>query len=442
MRTASWKTRTTALGIVVLVAVGAVACSSTNSTATATTGSSSTGGTSKIPASAFSDHTGVTPTAVDIGNVSTLSVVPGLFKGAVVGTEAYAAYVNSMGGVHGRKIVVQPADDKFSGAGNRQATQSAIENDFALVGSFSLQDSYGGALLAQNPGMPDVSVALDLKTNHLPNVFSAVPALGGWLTGPLEYFKQQFPSTVDKAATLVAGTPSSQTDWAGEKYALEKVGFKVVYDPVYPVSQTDFTQNVIQMKNLGVKILFIDQMPANYASALLKALVQQNFHPKVVLGAATYSNALVAESGGASAVNGSYLDQNYSLYLGGDARAIPAVGTFLHWVAKTSPGFQPDLFTLYGWLSAELFTQALQNAGTNPSRGSLLQALSKITSFDGNHIIAPTDPAAKKVGNCYIIGEVVNGQFVRTSANPSVSGPTHGYRCNGTYLIPPGTPGS
>ncbi len=65
---------------------------------------------------------------------------------------------------------------------------------------------------------------------------------------------------------------------------------------------------------------------------------------------------------------------------------------------RRSPGFKTDLFTLYGWLSAELFSQALKNAGSNPSRGSLLQALSKITSFSGDNIIAPNNPAARTVG--------------------------------------------
>ncbi len=140
---------------------------------------------------------------------------------------------------------------------------------------------------------------------------------------------------------------------------MQQVGYKVVYQQTFAITQTDFTQNVIAMRNAGVKMLFIEQMPANYASGVLKALQQQNFHPTVILGASTYSNQLVSDSGGASAVDGSYLDQNASLYLGGDSSAIPAVGTFLHWVQVASPGFQPDLFTLYGWMSAELFAQGL-----------------------------------------------------------------------------------
>ncbi len=437
MRSAPWKRRTSALGIVLVVALLAAACSSTNSSTTTTAASGSGGSSSKIPESAFSDHTGITATEVRVGNVSTLAI-GGLFKGALVGTEAYAAYVNSTGGINGRKIVVDSADDGFSGAGNHQATQNAITNDFSLVGGFSLQDSYGGALLAADPGMPDVSVVLDIPTTKLPNVYSAVPLLGGWQEGPLQYFKHKFPNDVDGVGTVVSDQASAQVDWVGEKYVMQKVGFKVVYDPSVPVTQTDYTQNVIAMKNAGVKILFLDQLPENYASAMFKDLQEQNFHPQVIIGSASYSNDLVSASGGPQAVDGAQVDQNTSFFLGQDYPAIPAVGTFNKWVQQADPGFKTDLFTLYGWLSAELFSQALKNAGSDPSRGSLLQALSKITSFSGDNIIAPNNPAAKTVGNCYLLGQVQNGQYERMD-DPPIDGPTNGYRCDYSYVTPPGS---
>ena len=102
---------------------------------------------------------------------------------------------------------------------------------------------------------------------------------------------------------------------------------------------------------------------------MLKNLQQQNFHPQVILGSASYSNDLVSASGGPAAVDGALFDQNTSLFLGQDAPQIPAVGLFNKWVQKASPGFKTDLFTLYGWLSAELFSQALKNAGSNPEPG-------------------------------------------------------------------------
>jgi len=431
-----------ALGLVVLVATSAVACSSTNSTTTTTAGSTATTGSSTassrgtIPSSAFSDHTGITASTVRVGNISTLAV-GGLFKGALVGTEAYADMVNSTGGVNGRKITVDSADDAYTGTGNKQATQNAVNTDFSLVGGFSTFDSFGGTVLAANPGVPDVTEVLDPATNKLPNLYSAVPLEGGWQEGALQYFKGKFGiSALQHVGTLIGDLPSPEADWAGEKYVMEKVGYKVVYDAIYGVTQTDFTQNVIAMKNAGVKVLFIDQMSEVYASGLLKNLVQQNFHPIVVLGAATYTPSLIPAAGGQAAVNGSYFDQNASLYLGGDASTVPAVSTFLHWVQVASPGFNADLFTLYAWNSTSLFVQALRNAGTDPSRGSLLQALSKITSYNGGYIVTDSNPVTRTTSNCYLVGRVLNGQWTRQD-DPPVSSSTHGYRCDYSYVTPP-----
>ena len=379
---------------------------------------------------AFSDATGVTASTVTVGNVSTLYA--GLFKGALVGTQAYAAYVNSTGGLNGRKMLVDSYDDGYQGAPNKQAHQEVVQKDFAQVGGFSLQDSYGETVMAANPGVPDVTVPLSQTLADLPNLYSPDPGQVGWPTGGLLYFKSKYPSTVKYAASLVADQPSAIVKWGGEKAAMQSVGYDVIYDQQFDITQTDFTQNVLAMKQAGVKILFLDQMPANYAAAVIKALNQQNFHPVTVFGASTYSENLIPDSGGAAATNGDYLYQLTPLYLGEDATALPSVGTFLSWVQKTSPGFKPDLYTLFGWLSAQLFSQAFLAAGKNPTRGSELQQLAKITSFNGNYLITTSNPAAKQPGHCYVMSRITDGKFQRLD-DPPVNGPTHGYRCDGTY---------
>ena len=70
------------------------------------------------------------------------------------------------------------------------------------------------------------------------------------------------------------------------------------------------------------------------------------------------------------------------------------------------------------------------------SRGSILTALSKVTTFDGNHIITPTNPAAKTMSNCHLIAQVVNGQFQRVDYPPANSS-TNGYRCDYQYTTRP-----
>jgi branched-chain amino acid transport system substrate-binding protein len=418
-----------------IVAIMVAACSSTASPAAGTSSFGSAKSKAPIPASAFKDYTGITASSVAIGNVATLT--SGLFEGALVGTEAYADYVNAQGGVNGRKLNVDSFNDQFTGNLNKQLTSAAVQQDFATVGSFSLEDSYGATVLAANPGVPNIAESLSAAANALPNTFNPNPPAGGYYLGPLAYFQKKYPSDVLHTGALVADYGAAETVWDGEKAAMNHLGYKVIADPTFPTSQTDFNQNIIAMKQAGVKILFLEQMPQNYASAVIQALNQQSFHPVVVLGTSTYSEELVPNSGGAAAIDGAYLEQPTSLFLGEDAGKIPAVNTFLTWVQKASPGFKADYYTLAGWLSAELFVQALREAGTHPSRGSVLQALRGITSFSGNYLVGTGNPSAKKPTNCYILAQIENGKFQRLD-DPPVNGPTHGYRCDLPYYYPPG----
>jgi ABC-type branched-subunit amino acid transport system substrate-binding protein len=414
----------------VVLAASLAACSSTDNP-TASTAASSSSSRSTIPQSAFSDHTGITPTSVSVGNVSTLYA--GIFEGAAVGTKAYVDYVNSQGGINGRKIIVDSSDDDYSGAPNRQETQADVEKDFAMVGGFSLFDNFGGTVLAANPEVPNVTVSLDLATADLPNSFSPAPAVDGWQLGALTYFGKKFPNDIGHTGALIADEPSATEKWTAEKAAMGARGYKVVYDPTFSITTTDFNQYVVNMKSAGVKILFLEQMPASYAAAVVKALNEQDFHPVLVLGGSTYSEELVPDSGGASAIDGAYMEQNNALFLGEDSPGIPAVQTFLTWVQKVSPGFHADLYTLYGWLSAQLFSQALQAAGPEPSRGSVLQQLRKITSFSGDYLTGPANPAQKIPTTCYIIARIENGKYQRLD-DPPVTGPAHGYRCDQPFF--------
>jgi len=421
---------TVTVALVGLVLAGTLTACSSSKAAPTTTGS---GGSSGIPAAAFSDTTGVTSNSVTIGNVSTLAF--GLFKGADVGTEAWADYVNSTGGINGRKIIVDSHDDGYQGAPNKQATEQVAQNDFASVGGFSLEDTYGAAALAAAPSVPNVTVSLSQVAGDLPNSFSPDPAAIGWPTGPLQYFKQKFPSDVQHAGALVADQPSAITKWGGEKAAMESLGYKVVYDPQFDITTTNFTPNVVAMRNAGVKILFLEQMPENYAASMVKALNQQDYHPQIVFGASTYSEQLVPDSGGPAAIDGAYMEMVNSLFLGEDTGQLPAAQTFQTWVHKAAPGFAPDLYTLFGWLSGQLFTEALQAAGKNPTRGAVLQQLKKITHYTGNYLIS--NPAQKTPAYCYVIAQIENGKIQRLD-DPPINGPEHGFRCDGTfYYYPP-----
>ena len=47
---------------------------------------------------------------------------------------------------------------------------------------------------------------------------------------------------------------------------------------------------------------------------------------------------------------------------------MPAVKQFDTYVKKVNSSWVPDLYTLFGWASAEMFVQALKAAGPHPTR--------------------------------------------------------------------------
>jgi ABC-type branched-subunit amino acid transport system substrate-binding protein len=380
-----------------------------------------------------SSTTGITPNSVNVGNVSIISgPVPGLFEGAPNGVKAYFAYINSKGGVNGRKLKVTSFDDAFSGSANRAYTQQAIAQDFAMVGNFSLFDNQGCQPLAQNPAMPDVSVTLDPGTNALPNDFSVQPLSQGLSLGPLAYFRHHYPKDT-KVGTVVSNASTAVAQWQGEQAGLQHAGYKIVYvDKVSPL-QTDYTTDVINMRNDGVNVLYLTALDWQVGALIMKAAYQQNWHPQLVFsGGPLYADQFIKAAGGPSVVNGLWIGQGQALYLGQDAAHVPAVKTFKTWVHKVAPSWTPDLFTLYGWASAEMFVQALQAAGPHPTRGAVLAQLKKITSFNANGLLGTANPAAKTPSACYVIAKIQNGAYKRVYPAKS------GFSCSAKFFYAAG----
>jgi ABC-type branched-subunit amino acid transport system substrate-binding protein len=373
----------------------------------------------------------VTATCVTVGNISTISgVVPGLFEGAAVGTDAYLSYLDStQGGIDGRKIALISDDDKFNGQLNESDTQALISKVIAFVGSFTLEDQDGGIILRQHPDIPNVSLSLSQTTQDLPNTVSPDPAVGGWQLGPLEWFAQKYPDAIKHVGLLIAQESSAEFQAQGFEEAMKHLGYRIVYTSEFGPLDTNFQTELLAMQHAGVQFVDLTSMDAADAEHIVSEMRTQGFHPQVIESAGPiYVDNFVQLAGGDAAADGIYLDQDYSLYLGQDSSSIPEVNTFLSWVQKVHPGFVPDLFTLYGWISGMLFAEGLKNAGPDPTSASVLSALKQVHSFDADGLIATSDPGGRKPASCWLLAQVKNGVFVRVPPSPKT-----GYICNAPY---------
>jgi ABC-type branched-subunit amino acid transport system substrate-binding protein len=373
----------------------------------------------------------VTATCVTVGNVSTTGgVIPGLFEGTVVGADAYLSYLNStQGGVNGRKISLLTADDQLNGDNNRIDTQELLPKVFAFVGSYSLDDQNGATILAQNPTVPNVSEGLSLYATDLPNTFSISPVHNGWGEGGFLYFKKHDPQATQHVGILIAQESSAQQQAVGLIGAMQHVGFHIAYQSEIGPLDSQFTTQVLAMQHAGVQFVDLTVMDVQDAEKIVEEMNQQGFHPAVIESAGPiYTDGFVSAVGGASVADGIYLDQSYPLYLGKDASTIPADKTFLTWVNKVQPGFQPDLFTLFGWAEAQLFAQSLASTGAHPTQAALLAALRSTTSFNAGGLIPPADLKTKSSESCWILAQVVHGTFTRVSPSPKT-----GLICHAPY---------
>ena len=123
--------------------------------------------------------TGVTATTITVGNIASITgVAPGLTQSAQQATEAWAAYVNSQGGICGRQIKVTPYDDGNDSSPSYADTVQACSATFAMVGNASGFDD-GSASAASACGLPIMAGrGLDRRRRELARHLRGQPRAG------------------------------------------------------------------------------------------------------------------------------------------------------------------------------------------------------------------------------------------------------------------------
>jgi branched-chain amino acid transport system substrate-binding protein len=386
-----------------------------------------TGGGSNAAAAAPTP--GVTATTVTVGSISDISSpVPGLFEGSKIGAEAYFAYINSQGGVNGRKLVLDAHDSAFSSGTISNATQSIAKNDFAIVGGFSLLDNAEQPIIDANK-LPIITEVLNSSLYVDPNLYSAAPMVtGGNITGPYKWLKSKNPAAVKALGMIGDNTTASVLAVEKTDRALtESLGYKWLYSRDASYTETTFLPDIIKMKSVGVKLVFLPTQIGTYIATIAQEMKQQNLNALVLSGANAYESDFKPGSAG----NGTLFTGTTALYRGEDAKTVPAVALFDKWAKKVDPQTQLDVYTVDAWMNAELFVQALKAAGANPTRASLAAQLNKITSFNADGLESTQNPAQKIPGQCWLVAQYENGNWSRISPDPKT-----GFVCNPKGFFP------
>jgi ABC-type branched-subunit amino acid transport system substrate-binding protein len=360
--------------------------------------------------------TGVTANSITVGNIASISgVAPGLTQSAQQATEAWAAYVNSTGGICGRQVKVQPFDDGNDSGTNYADAQQACSSDFAMVGNASGFDD-GSAQAVSGCGIPDMSAEVSTAAaGGTADIFGASPGNDHyWALGPANYLKSLYPNAIKHAAMIYLNVSATQTQAAHEVAAYESVGFSYGAGNEDVISTTPTNANygaIVQtLQSDGVQYV-TEYSDDNSAERLLQAMQQANYTPQVVdWFSEEYTPDFAQQTSPES--NGDLVLMSATASYE-DAGSNPGMQLMESWLNRVAPGYHHDIFAILAWSAGLAFEQAIKEVGPDLTRPAVISKLQGITSWTGDGVTPQVNIGQKIPANCFFYMKIENGAFQR-----------------------------
>jgi ABC-type branched-subunit amino acid transport system substrate-binding protein len=376
--------------------------------------------------------TGVTATTITVGNITSISgVAPGLTQSAQQATQAWAAYVNSTGGICGRQIKVQPFDDGNDSGQNFAAASQACSSDFAMVGNASGFDD-GSANAVNSCSIPDLSAEVSTAAaGGTADIFGASPGDDHYYPiGPGNYIKATYPDAIKHAAEIYLQVPATASQAAHEIQANSSVGF--VYTPANGIPTTPTNANygtiVQQLQSQGTQYVS-EYSDDNSAERLLQAMQQANYTPQVVDWISEeYSPHFAQQTAPES--NGNLVAMTATAGYE-DAASNPGLQLMEQWMDRVAGAgnWHKDIFAMLAWSAGLAFEQAAKQVGPALTRPALISKIQAITNWTGGGVTPPSNIGQKIPSKCFFYEKISNGAFQRVYPTAPNT-----YDCNSGYV--------
>jgi hypothetical protein len=402
---------------------------------------------SALPAIAQSD--GAKPQATEVGVTSSeirIAVIadvdnplaPGLFKGAVAGVKAGAAFLNSEaggGGIAGRKVAVDFYDSKVNANAARNATIDACENDLAMVGTLAVfltsvddmvncKDRAGKVtgipdLSSTAVGIPEACAPTSYPVlgtqircatiTHNPQTYNGNQGEGLWLARTKgRKLHGPFLVSIDtKDATRGGTLLALSLQHAGIKADQGSVVAKAATDP-----QSAYTGVVNQMKVHNSNFAFSGTAPSGTESLRAEAQLQGLSSSVTFTCTGCYNSP--ESLGNPSVWEGEYATLNVLPF--NEVRANKMLATFLRYMRRT--GAKPDVFSAYAWEAVIAFRDAVNatvksNGINGITRANLVDGIKSLTDFNADGMAGTHSFKTAKLTPCFIETRFKNGKWRR-----------------------------
>ena len=369
---------------------------------------------------------GLTQTSMRLGVIADLDssgVADDLSLGAWQGAQAWAAEVNSKGGIAGRTVELLLSDSRV--LFHADAVEWACSNDiFALVGSKAIQDGDGVELLVSNAcSLPDFPAdalmserrdsAVTFMSNPYPQPF--------YQAGPLAWMAEEFPDALADSATFASPLSGLRLESERMREAAGSLGYNFGFAPLIGLDD-DFVEAVAGLEEAESRSLVWTADPDALLD-LLRAKTQSSSPPFdfILCNADCYGTDFLESSGGlAEGVSAWIPHLPFS-----EPSQSPELVSYLFALAGNVPDARPSAQGVAAWSAGRLFEEAVGRAvgaGTpdyDPAvltREGVLAAAGTIDIWTANgiyNVFNPPNPSAGVPSPCFVLMRVENGAWVR-----------------------------
>jgi branched-chain amino acid transport system substrate-binding protein len=336
---------------------------------------------------------GITSTSIKIGGTFPLTGVASLYKTIPAAEKAYFDYVNDHGGVNGRKIDFSILDDAYDPSKTVPLTRQLVEQDkvFAVFGSLGTAPNLATWSYLNGKKVPQVLIATGdsywgFSAKKYPWTIGYQPDYPGEAKIYGKYIASTMPNA--KIGVLYQNDSYGKNYYAGLRVGLVEKKSQIVSAQSYDATQTSLTQQILALKAAGADTLVIFATPSPTITALVTA-AKVGWTPAATLINNVSANPLFLR---AAANAGANVDGVISTTYVVSATYAPQANTtgvklanaIISQYAPTLAGSLAagDSNVVYGLGAAWTFVYALQHAGKNPTRASLMKALKSLNAKD------------------------------------------------------------
>jgi branched-chain amino acid transport system substrate-binding protein len=370
--------RMAGVGSAVLVAALLASCSAASSSGATTT----TAGGHASATTLASSAPGVTPTEIKIGSVSTLTgSIAANFSAFAPGMQAYFKWIDSKGGINGRKLVLAyDLDDAGNPTTFTQLAHTLIQQDhvFAVAASTYW---FTPNLFVQTK-TPTYGYNVSGNWAGPDNLFAAGGSVQDYKSG-LPAVSYIIKRTDSKSVAIVSYGPdiaSSYNACHADAQGLAAAGIKVSYDDLDVPLGGSLTPAVQKIQQAGSDFI-VSCMQASDDITMARAI--QQYGLKVhQLWFDGYDNSLLNQY--SNLMQGVYFNVNGSVPF--DAVKVypgkyPGVQNYITTMEKYEPSLVYSQEALQGWQSAALLAAGIKAAGANLTQANVINQTNQLTNF-------------------------------------------------------------